>query len=105
MNPLSLLLGGFNNNLGGPGQPGVLRYDDQADRWDYVGDMTEPRAELAVSAVKITDHFTENMQCGPTSRSHYPHLHPSRSTRDPSHAFPDYPPSLPSTGRELFYRH
>ena len=80
----------------------MLRYEDQEDRWVHVGDMMEPRAELAVSAIKITDDFTENIQCGPTSKSQYPHLDPSRSTQDPSLAFPDYPPSLPSTGTEIF---
>ena len=80
----------------------MLRYDDQEDRWVHVGDMEEQRAEMAVSAIKISDHFMENLNCGPISKSQYPLIDPSRSTQDPSHAFPDYPPTLPTTGIEIF---
>ena len=80
----------------------MLRYDDQEDRWLHVGDMRDQRAEMAVSAIKITDNFMENISCGPTSKSQYPHIDPSRSTQDPSHGFPEYPPSLPTTGIEIF---
>ena len=61
------MTGGYNNNAGGVSRRDVLRYDVGQDQWVHVGDMRTPRAEHAVSPIKIEDGFTEDLDCVSTA--------------------------------------